>query len=336
MNRAIGLLLVLMAVIAAACEFEAPLTEKQGLPLDARLLGTWANVTDENKNNYFKISKYSETEYQFSDHNGDSFTGYPGKLGNSSFIQLIVPDKSGVKKYFVISYVFLENDLQVSILDTSASDKSKALVEIRRSLLQNKMSGGKFSVAGKFKKETTAQKLTKAEQELAEAIREKKEFSESSFFVAANEGDLATVRELLAEGVDVNARDEETGYTALQSASLSGRVPLVKLLLSKGAEVNDNYWAGITSPLLNAASGGHLTITQELLANGAHLEAKDTAGLTPLMNAAKFGHEAVVRALLAKGANANAKDKNGKTALDHASMKPYPEIVRILRAKMKP
>jgi len=56
-------------------------------------------------------------------------------------------------------------------------------------------------------------------------------------FIAAGEGRSDVVRYLLAEGADVNAR-EQLGDTALTEATYYGHVALVKELLAHGADVN--------------------------------------------------------------------------------------------------
>jgi ankyrin repeat protein len=56
-------------------------------------------------------------------------------------------------------------------------------------------------------------------------------------FIAAGEGRSDVVRYLLAEGADVNAR-EQLGDTALTEVAYYGHVALVKELLAHGADVN--------------------------------------------------------------------------------------------------
>lgn len=362
MKRALGILLVFIAVITAGCEFEAPLTEKQGLPLDARLLGTWANVTDETKKNSFEISKYSETEYLFRDHNGESMTGYPGKLGNTSFIQLIVPDKSGVKKYFVISYVFLGNDLQISILDTSAGDKSKALVEIRRSLLQNRISGGRFVEAGRFKMVNTASTPVKKPPATDQALS-------SMLLSAAEKGDVTAVNNAIARGANINVKDSN-GVTALMKAAGSGHTAVVKGLLEKGADVDienadgktaldfadDKSHDDIVGILIKAFGQKQIDATNKAI-DRITKEINDIEEINKLriaqindndkdigllaknideinlLIASGDGEIATVKALLAKGVNVNVASKAGTTPLMFAAQDGHTPVVQILIAK---
>ena len=55
---------------------------------------------------------------------------------------------------------------------------------------------------------------------------------------AAEKGDLARVKELLAAKVDVNAMDK-FGYFALDGASAQGHLEVVKALLAAGADVDE-------------------------------------------------------------------------------------------------
>ena len=53
----------------------------------------------------------------------------------------------------------------------------------------------------------------------------------------ASLGELAEVEKSLANGVDVNSKDDE-GYSALQAAAENGYLDVVKLLVEKGANVD--------------------------------------------------------------------------------------------------
>lgn len=98
---------------------------------------------------------------------------------------------------------------------------------------------------------------------------------------AAGRGDLARVKALLAEGADVNARDE-MGVTPLMQASLAGNTDVVRFLLDKGADLNRQNKIGMTA-LTAAASGGKFEIVKLLLASGADLNLKGDASWTALM-----------------------------------------------------
>ena len=71
--------------------------------------------------------------------------------------------------------------------------------------------------------------------------------------IYAQEGDIVAVKQHLAAGTDVNAKDDYLGMTILQSAALGGQKEIVELLIAKGADVNAKDWEGNT-PLDMAVS----------------------------------------------------------------------------------
>jgi ankyrin repeat protein len=152
-----------------------------------------------------------------------------------------------------------------------------------------------------------------------------------TFVDAARAGDLATMQKLLARGVDVNAKGDKYGGTALMAASLNSQTDAVRALLRKGANVNakDNF--GRTA-LLSGASFGPLELVRALLEKGAdvNVRSNDTTG-TALAGASFGGHLDIVRALLDKGADVNTKgNMDGGTALMAASAQGHLDVVQAL------
>ena len=111
---------------------------------------------------------------------------------------------------------------------------------------------------------------------------------------AANKGNIEAVKQHLAAGTDVDARDGE-GVTPLNWAALMGHKETAELLIAKGADVN----------------------------------AKNESGWTPLHEATDWRHEEIVELLIAAGADVNAKDEIGRVPLDWAKYKP--ETADLLR-----
>ena len=117
--------------------------------------------------------------------------------------------------------------------------------------------------------------------------------------------------------------------TLIQAAE-SGDTHTVKALLDQGADVDAKLASGETA-LMRAASNGHLQIVEILLEHGADVNAKRGDGMTALIRAAFFGHSDVVRALVEHRADVHAQDRLGSTAIRWASSKGYPDIVQILK-----
>jgi hypothetical protein len=85
---------------------------------------------------------------------------------------------------------------------------------------------------------------------------------------AAGMGDTEAVRSLLQEGVDVNAKNEVFGYTALILAARQGHADTVRMLLENGADVNTADRYGSTA-LRWAEKNGHAEVVNLLKEAGA-------------------------------------------------------------------
>jgi len=147
---------------------------------------------------------------------------------------------------------------------------------------------------------------------------------------AAMDGDIAAVQSLLKQGVPVDDAQGD-GMTALHWAAQRGDLAMTKLLLASKANVNATTRLNAVTPLFMAARKGNAAIIQELLNSGASVDTASTVGTTALMVAAASGNPDAVRFLLDGGADPNAKDVNqGQTAIMFAAASGRPDIVRVL------
>jgi ankyrin repeat protein len=147
---------------------------------------------------------------------------------------------------------------------------------------------------------------------------------------ASFSGYLSIVRELIPQGVDIDAQ-ESGGWTALMYAAAKGNLDIFQILLAAGADINIKDRSGETA-LSKAAYWGHLEIVNLLLSAGAEVNGIDNEeGSAPLMNAIYFGRVQIVETLLAAGANPKLRDKNGKTAIEIAIEHQKLEIADLLR-----
>jgi uncharacterized protein len=156
----------------------------------------------------------------------------------------------------------------------------------------------------------------------------------TALIIASMNGHAEVVTALLKKkGVKINAKDSAYGMTALMWASDNGYAEIVKALLAnKSVKVNVKCDYNDVTALMAASIHGYTEIVSALLARGANVNAKRNDGVTPLIFAAKNGHAEVVAALLAKGANVNAKDNVfGWTALMRASQGDHAEVVNLLK-----
>jgi uncharacterized protein len=154
---------------------------------------------------------------------------------------------------------------------------------------------------------------------------------------AAQNGDLAQVRTLLAGGANPNVHDEH-GVTALMFAAAERpsladadkeiqRSPLgvATLLLDKGAAVNAQNEAGQTALLLaiNGSASEYRVIGADdamvrlLVSRGADVNAHDKEGWTPLLKLLNqwADQPALLQFLLARKADVTARLADGRTSL---------------------
>ncbi len=117
---------------------------------------------------------------------------------------------------------------------------------------------------------------------------------------AAYAGDLEQLRQLLAAGADVNAKDEG-GWTALMKACYNAE-----------------------------QKRGYAEVVQALIDAGADIEAPIGYGVRPLMLAAGYGEADVVDTLLKAGADVLAKNEGGYTALMMVKQKFYVDVINLL------
>jgi hypothetical protein len=261
MNKVIAVLVIMLGIVATGCEYEVPLAEKQGLPIDNSVLGIWEGIPPDGEpqtKDRMKVSRYSETEYlvhYFAPEHNRYLRAYPIRIGGLSCIQIqgIHTEKENIKEkdrsYYVFSYELLNGDLAMKCLNPNlVSNNLKSSSELQAAFLRHKDNGNLFIGPSRFRK--LSMNATKQEK-LGDAFRD-----------AALKGDVATVRNLLAKGEDPNAQDK-SGYTPLMLAAGAGHLPVVQALLAKGADVNAKDDLGATA--LTVASGNGSTAVVEVL-----------------------------------------------------------------------
>uniref|UniRef100_A0A0G4GJB0 MYND-type domain-containing protein n=1 Tax=Chromera velia CCMP2878 TaxID=1169474 RepID=A0A0G4GJB0_9ALVE len=144
-------------------------------------------------------------------------------------------------------------------------------------------------------------------------------------FRAAEAGDEAKVKALLAGGTPINWADEG-GRTPLWVAAWHGHHNVVERLLRAGADKNKASNNGVT-PLFIAAEKGHKDVVCTLLTEGADTDKADINQATPLFKAAEHGHQGIVKSLLEAGANKNKSMMNAVTPLSMAAQKGHRGVV---------
>ncbi|GAA6106240.1 ankyrin-2b isoform X5 [Tachysurus ichikawai] len=119
----------------------------------------------------------------------------------------------------------------------------------------------------------------------------------NALHLAAKEGHMDLVQELLDRGAAVDSATKQKGNTALHIASLAGQGDVVKTLVKRGADINAQSQNGFT-PLYMASQENHLDVVRYLLENGGNQSTATEDGFTPLAIALQQGHNQVVSILL--------------------------------------
>ena len=190
--------------------------------------------------------------------------------------------------------------------------------------------------------------------------------------LAAKSGNIKGVKKAIADGANVNARDNSG--TALNHAtavmhSNDGHLEVVRFLISIGADVNSKGTWGKT-PLYNAVYWFRMEIAEMLLTNGADVKVIVYDGLAyesildrannnntlelanllrkhggktlnelaktaegSILAAAQTGHIEWVKKHLASGRNLNAKDKSGRHSIHLATKEGHDGIVKLFLQK---
>ncbi len=161
------------------------------------------------------------------------------------------------------------------------------------------------------------------------------------FVQAADAGDLGRVKELLAAGVDPNARNKNR-VSALYCAAAEGRVKVVAALIVAGADVNATYKGVCPTALAAAAMGArkvrdkNVAVARVLLAAGAdpNVVPSDPDSRSPLSWAVHEHATPLVKVLLDAGADPNLRDGEPDMYMEPPGMTPLMHVSDPRTAKM--
>ena len=146
---------------------------------------------------------------------------------------------------------------------------------------------------------------------------------------AARAQDAKTVRALIGQKADVNARSSD-GSTALLWLAHWNDTDAAKLLLDAGADPNLGNDFKMT-PLSQACTNASPEFVRLLLKSGANPNTAIATGETPLMTCARAGSVDAVKRLVEFGATVDAREpKEGQTALMWAAAEHHADVVKAL------
>lgn len=139
---------------------------------------------------------------------------------------------------------------------------------------------------------------------------------------SVREGCVQQVRELLANGVPINALDE-AGRSPLHWAATDGNAVMVEELINNGADVNLQARDSATS-LHFAAQMNHMVVARILVSKDADVNKRTKNGYTPLHKAAYYGNRDMCMFLLKCGSDRHARNIQNQRPLEVATTSPIP------------
>jgi len=154
---------------------------------------------------------------------------------------------------------------------------------------------------------------------------------------ALKRGDAAAALALIADGADVNVRDDLRDSVLLY-AGANGYDDVVRAALAAGGDLTvTNRYGGIA--VIPASERGHISTVALLIEAGSDLDHVNRLGWTALIEAIVLGdggpaHQRIVQLLLDGGADPALTDGDGVTPRELAAARGYDEIVALLDAHL--
>ncbi|XP_068317126.1 ankyrin repeat-containing protein ITN1-like [Pyrus communis] len=197
---------------------------------------------------------------------------------------------------------------------------------------------GDLAALQQFLAEIDAQMVgSEFDEEVAEIrsaiVNEVNELGETALFIAAEQGHLAMVEELLPymteEGILLK---NQIAFDALHIAANQGHQAIVQVLLDHDPGLSKTVGHANATPLVSAATRGHTAVVKDLLSKDSSLlEVAKSNGKNALHLAARQGHVEIVKTLLGRDPQlARRTDKKGQTALHMAVKGVSSEVVRLI------
>jgi uncharacterized protein len=155
----------------------------------------------------------------------------------------------------------------------------------------------------------------------------------TALLIAVQRRDAELARVLADAGADINAQDNIKDSPFLL-AGANGDVEILKILLPYGPDYTRvNRYGG--SALIPAADRGHVEAVRLLVETGSPVNHINRLGWTALLEAVILGnggpaHQQILEILIAGGADVNIPDGDGVSALAHARQRGFTEMEQIL------
>jgi Cdc6-like AAA superfamily ATPase len=217
---------------------------------------------------------------------------YRGEDGNLRETQLSEIDRNIYETRYFLRYALNEwlthASASATVFATSEFEFDKAVLEnaptFRDTWLLRASAGGQAEVV-------------RCLLEQGAEVNSRNRDGETSLFLSAKNGHKDVAMELLAcDNVDMNLKNNGTGYTALMAAVMNEHEAMVELLLrSKRADAKIQDFRGATVLHYAAIEAISDSVITMLLDNGADINAKDRRAGTPFTWALGYGSVTISR-----------------------------------------
>uniref|UniRef100_A0A8D1H6A4 Espin-like protein n=2 Tax=Sus scrofa TaxID=9823 RepID=A0A8D1H6A4_PIG len=156
---------------------------------------------------------------------------------------------------------------------------------------------------------------------------------EQRALVAAQDGDLATLEQLLEAGALGPGITDALGAGLVHHAARAGHLACVKFLVQRAQLPGNQRAHNGATPAHDAAATGSLAELCWLVRDGGcGLQDQDASGVSPLHLAARFGHPVLVEWLLRGGHEATLETLEGALPLHHAAVSGDLTCLKLLTA----
>ncbi|WP_415949675.1 ankyrin repeat domain-containing protein [Streptomyces sp. KLOTTS4A1] len=167
-------------------------------------------------------------------------------------------------------------------------------------------------------------------------VEHRDEHRRTPLLIAAADDCVAAAEALVAAGADPNAQDDRSDSPWLVTG-VTGSVRMMRVLLPAGPDLKlTNRFGGIC--VIPAAERGHVDYVRAVLREtDIDVDHVNRLGWTALLEAVILGdggraHQEIVELLITAGADPKLADGDGVTALAHAESRGFEEIASLLRA----
>ncbi len=201
---------------------------------------------------------------------------------------------------------------QADLGNSNAQYRLAGMYKAGQGTPKNNIEAQKWYIKAAAQGHVKAQKRLATLQKNTQSLKATEKKPEVQLLKAARKGDLATAKEILKAGANVNYQDK-FGITPLMESVRSGHSEMSVFLLKSQAKTEIRSEDGDTA-LLIAASSNNLALVKTLIKSGADINIRNRKKCTPLILATYRNDQPMAEFLLAKGANIFVTDAKGRTA----------------------